>query len=167
MRKFKDGQDREWTLSITMHTAIMLRNDADFEIKDILDPRSTLLTRLGEDSEFLGRVLWTLVSDEAKAANIDEKGFFTALGGDVLDAAINTLVAECFDFFPQAKRAPLQKAWEKIRGIDLQLSAEADQKLDQMTNEELIKILKNQTATGNSLDSISQELLGSIPGDSP
>jgi len=164
MRRFKDALDREWTLAITMHTAILLRNEADFEIKDVLDPRSNLLARLGSDTEFLGQVLWTLVSEEAKSKQIDDRGFFSALGGDILDAAIDTLVAECFDFFPQAKRAPLQKAWEKVKGVDLQLSEQASQKLDEMTPEELMQMLRNQQLTGSDSDSRSLESSESIPG---
>lgn len=164
MRRFKDALDREWTLAITMHTAILLRNEADFEIKDVLDPRSNLLARLGSDTEFLGQVLWTLVSEEAKSKQIDDRGFFSALGGDILDAAIDTLVAECFDFFPQAKRAPLQKAWKKVKGVDLQLSEQASQKLDEMTTEELMQMLRNQQLTGSDSDSRSLESSESIPG---
>lgn len=166
MRKFKDALDREWTLSVNMHTAIQLRTEADFEIKDVLDPKNTVLARLAADSEFLGGVLWVLVSDQADEHKITQKSFFSALVGDHLGAVTDSLVAECFDFFPLQQRLPLQKAWEKAKRISQQLSDEMAQELDRMTDEKLIELAKQQMkemSTGAEPDLKSPESSESTP----
>lgn len=134
MRKFKDREGTEWELTIDMSSAMALKTEVGVDILEIAEGKD--LVQLSGDLLVLGGALWTLVADQAKALNLDDKAFFRRLNGDALEAATEALVAECFDFFPSEKRALLKSAFEKIRSVEKNGIQKAMKTLQETTDEE-------------------------------
>lgn len=161
MRKFKDNQGDEWELAVDFSSALAIKEQAGVDILDIAEGKDLVL--LSTDLLTLGAVFWVLLEDQAKARNIEDgKTLFRRFNGDVLDDATKCLIAECFDFFPPAKRSLLKTAYDKLLAAEAESLARAKEKIDQMTTEEFGKL-----ATGLASDLKSLVNSTSTRGDTP
>lgn len=161
MRKFKDKEGIEWEITIDFSSALAIKQEVGVDILDIAEGKDLVL--LSSDIATLGAVFWVLLQEQAKTREIaDEKALFRRFNGDVLDEATKCLIAECFDFFPPAKRSLLKAAYEKLLAAEAQSLASAQTTLDQMSAEEFGKL-----ATGLASDLKSLAPSASTPGGTP
>lgn len=162
MRTFKDLQRQEWKINITLASAVRLKNEAAFDIKDIAEDPKTL-TRLTTDFMMLAGVFWVLLSDQAGELGLTEDETMKRIaGGDVLENAIDSLVAECFDFFPRQKRSALRHSLERVKELEIAATQQAVNQVDKIIDSQMQKI-----ANGSVLDTNLEELLGSMPASTP
>ncbi len=113
MHIFKDGDGREWRLSLNFHTLERLKASG----VDLTDPQ--VVVRLGDDPYQLGTALWCLAERQAESAGITPEQFAEATAdGDVIEAAVTALVAELVSFTRPARRAVLTKAMAAKRALE-------------------------------------------------
>lgn len=109
---------------------------------DVVNPTSDLIGRLADDPVFLVDVLYVLCKPQADAQGITDEQFGQAMGGDVLSQAVDELLKEIANFFPNGKRQLLTKMIEKIdkleaKAIQMVENRLNDPKIDQLMEEQL------------------------------
>jgi len=137
MKIFKDANGREWKLAVTIRTlkevrdTVRTRAGAPVNLAQLIEfapdgkMDTGLLDELARDPVLLSETLWALVRDQApEGYGIEE--FLLACDGDVLCAAVDLLLEEVVDFFPEAKRRTLRLILNPI----MKLKEDANSKLD-------------------------------------
>ncbi len=127
MKFFKDKENREWKISITLDTVETLRESLKV---DLLDPTGQSIERLGDDLFLLGRTLWMLCEKQADERKITPEQFAEAVAGDPFDSALLAVTEAVTDFFPQRKRLLLQRANGKFQTLREKAEQLAMAKLD-------------------------------------
>ena len=85
------------------------------ELLDLIDPQSSLMSRLFSDPCFLCDVLFVLCAPEAEKRSVSDEDFGRALRGDALDSATEALLQGIADFFPQRRKEVLTELLTKMR----------------------------------------------------
>ena len=75
-------------------------------------------------------LLQVTVKPQADAAGISDEQFAEALGGDALDAAAESLMSECIDFFRPGVRENLAKLREKTKAMDAAMMRQLEAAID-------------------------------------
>jgi hypothetical protein len=110
MKTFTDAANRTWTISLTLGTALAVRDKLDI---DLLCPEAgdpPLLTRLGTDEILLGEVLCALLENQFEAHKVTAEDVRNAFDGRTLLAAQKAFYEELVDFFQSRGRADRAKA---------------------------------------------------------
>lgn len=110
MKTFTDAAGRTWTISLTLGTAMAVKDKLDI---DLLCPEAgdpPLLTRLGTDEILLGEVLCALLENQFEAHKVTTDDVRNAFDGRTLLAAQKAFYEELVDFFQSRGRADRAKA---------------------------------------------------------
>ncbi|NIA06906.1 MAG: hypothetical protein GWP14_04575 [Actinobacteria bacterium] len=110
MKTFNDVSGRTWTISLTLGTAMAVKDKLNI---DLLTPEQgdpPLLTRLGTDEIFLGEVLCALLESQFEAHNVTAEDVRNSFDGQTLLAAQKAFYEELVDFFQSRGRADRSKA---------------------------------------------------------
>ena len=126
MHKFRDGQGREWCVSLNIAQARKVKEQLDG--LNLLDAEQ--LQRLAEDPYTAANVLYVLCERQCQAAGVTDEQFGEALAGDSFEEAVAALLQELVDFFPSRQRGPLKKVLACLEDIKGKAAALAEQKLD-------------------------------------
>lgn len=139
MRIFKDNNGREWRLEVVIRTMKEVRDTVRtaagepvnlarlIEFEPGKPVNTALLDELARDPVLLAETLWALVRDQApEGYGIED--FLLACDGDVLATAVDLLMEEVLDFFPEAKRRTLRLILDPI----MKLREDANLKLDEL-----------------------------------
>jgi len=113
MKTFNDAAGRTWTLSLTLGTAMAVKDKLDI---DLLQPEAgdpPLLTRLGTDEMLLGEVLCALLERQFEANQATADDVRAAFDGKTLLAAQKAFYEEMIDFFQSRGRNDRAKAVAK------------------------------------------------------
>ena len=125
MKKFKDSQDREWSIAVNIGS---IKNVKQVCGIDLLDNQGAgCIEKLADDYVSLIDILCCLVSDQLGETTVEQFG--EALVGDVIERAANALFEDLFDFFPRRRRQVLQALWQKVRAADKEISDYAAEKI--------------------------------------
>ena len=110
MKTFVDTAGRAWTLSLTLGSAMRVKDTLGV---DLLQPEvgePPLLTRLGTDEMMLGEVICSLLAGQFEACSVTEQQVREAFDGKTLLAAQKAFYEELVDFFRKLGRTDLAKA---------------------------------------------------------
>lgn len=147
MSCFTDNSGKKHTLEVNVFTLSRLKREHSIDLTEAIGPNGqALLSRITGDVVTLLDVLASLLQlDEVQleqlARNMDES---------TVEAAVTALVESILDFFPPAKRAPLQKAFRRSIQIVESQTAKALQRLDQMVDSpEFEAAISGQLTAGN------------------
>ncbi len=113
MKTFKDSTGRDWKISLTLGSAMAVK---DLLGVDLLQPEQgdpPLLTRLGTDEMLLGEVLCALLADQFEANGVDGPEVRRAFDGKTLLAAQTAFYDELIDFFRSRGRTDRSTAVAK------------------------------------------------------
>lgn len=105
MRTFIDGDNRTWTVKITIGTAIRVR---ELTGVDILQPETdsgSVAVRLAVDSVFVAQVVTAILRPDIERAGITPEQFADSLDGKAAAAAQTAVTEELRDFFADSGRA--------------------------------------------------------------
>lgn len=105
MATFADATGKEWTVSITVGSLMRVRSETDIDLAAIARKPNELLTMIFEDAEAFAKVLWSLVADQVKAADLDAKIFYGRLDGPTVERAGEAILGGLIDFFPRSQVA--------------------------------------------------------------
>lgn len=117
MKTFTDTAGRTWTLSLTLGTALVVRDKLNV---DLLQPEAgepPLLTRLGTDELLLGEVICCLLEGQFEAHKVTEADVRASFDGQTLLAAQTAFYEELVGFFRSRGRTDRARAVEKQKHL--------------------------------------------------
>lgn len=161
MKTFKDSEDREWQIAMTIDECERVEGLIEVDLLkpseprgDVEDAGGTLVDSLDSDFGLFAKVVFALVSLQAEAKKVDEKAFKKALDGSAMASARKAFWGEMADFFQSHPRivAILEQRAEMGKEVYKKILAE--------TVQEQITAMKT-SGTGSTTSPGSSE---SIPG---
>jgi hypothetical protein len=118
MKTFKDSKDRTWSLEVNVDTIEEIKAATQWNVLDLLDPKSDLARLEGQYPPLLGQLLWPALSDQAKMKEVDEREFRRSINGDVLSAARDILLEEIISFSPKHLRTVAAAVLQKQKTVN-------------------------------------------------
>jgi hypothetical protein len=139
MHTFKDNANRDWTLSLNIGTAMMVKDRLGIDIlqPEIGDP--PLLTRLGTDEMLLAQVIATLLESQFELHKIDAAQIYQCFDGQTFARAHEAFYKELIDFFQSRGRHDRAKAVEKQKNMILAGVKAAETKIDGINVDQVIE----------------------------
>jgi len=124
MKAFTDRAGRNWTITLTLGTAMTVKEQLGV---DLLQPEAgdpPLLTRLGTDEMLLGEVLCAMLQQQFEAQGVTAEDVRNGFDGQTLLAAQRAFYEELIDFFQSRGRTDRAKAVAKqVKMIDAAVTA--------------------------------------------
>jgi predicted DCC family thiol-disulfide oxidoreductase YuxK len=118
MKTFKDSKDRTWSLEVNVDTIEEIKTATQWNVLDLLDPKSDLAQMEAKYPPLLGQLLWPALSDQAKTKEVDEREFRRSVNGDVLSAARDILLEEIISFSPKHLRTVAAAVLQKQKTVN-------------------------------------------------
>jgi len=119
MKTFTDRVGRSWTITLTLGTAMTVKEQLGV---DLLQPEAgdpPLLTRLGTDEMLLGEVLCAMLQQQFETQGVTAEEVRNGFDGQTLLAAQKAFYEELIDFFQSRGRTDRAKAVAKqVKMID-------------------------------------------------
>ena len=114
MRVFKDKKDFSWEIEVNISALKRVKSHLDLNLLDIFkqNPETQkfeLLEKISEDPILLVDLLFVLCEKQVKERNMNAEDFANVFSGEVIENAVNSLLYEIIDFFPETKKAVLKK----------------------------------------------------------
>ncbi|MDD4061990.1 MAG: hypothetical protein PHW08_14990 [Kiritimatiellae bacterium] len=166
MKTFTDTAGRSWSISLSLGSAMSVKDRLDV---DLLQPEvgnPPLLTRLGTDELFLGEVLCVLLEDQFEKHELSESDVKKAFDGKTLLAAQDAFYAELIVFFQNRGRTDRSTAAAKQHITIQKATLAATKKIDEIDLDKLIDKTLDDAMTPTKSGETSGALLepsASIP----
>jgi hypothetical protein len=157
-----DCEGRRWSTVITVGAIKRVQQLVDVNLLEVFDGQ--LLNRLADDPVLLANTLYAVCQPQAEERHIDDVAFGELLVGDAIEEAAEALVRGVASFFPQRRRAALERLWTRLTQARTETLTMATNKLDSPLLEQAL-----QTQIQQLSDQIDQRLseFGSTSGNSP
>lgn len=118
MRTFKDNQDREWTVEITVAAIKRVRGLAGVDLMEVLEGSNGLIEKLVRDPVLLCDVIYAACKPQADERQITDEAFGASMAGDAIEHATAALLEELVDFCPSPRdRANLGRVLKATRDV--------------------------------------------------
>jgi hypothetical protein len=130
MQIFKDNAGRDWSLSLTIGNAMLVKDRLGIDLlqPEVGDP--PLLTRLGMDEMLLAQVIATLLESQFELHKVDAAQVYQCFDGPTFGRAHEAFYKELIDFFQQRGRRDRATAVEKQREMIFAASQAAQRKVE-------------------------------------
>ncbi len=138
MKTFNDTTNRTWTISLTLGTAMAVKDKLGIDLLSPEEGDPPLLTRLGTDEMFLGQVLLALLEPQFEANKVTAEQVRNSFDGQTLLAAQKAFYEELVDFFRNRGRADRSKAVATQMKIIEAATAAIEAKIDGMDIDQMI-----------------------------
>jgi hypothetical protein len=121
MKTFRDTAGREWAITVDVN-AIKRVMKAPIEhlgeplkvnLLALVEPDSDLLKKVVEYPPLVCDIAYALCKPQCDEKGVSDEDFGRAMGGDVLESVLDSIIEETVDFFPQGRRAVLKKVLSK------------------------------------------------------
>ncbi|MDR3234432.1 MAG: hypothetical protein LBT46_12355 [Planctomycetaceae bacterium] len=148
MQIFKDNANRDWTISLNIGTAMMVKDRLGI---DLLQPETgdpPLLTRLGTDEMLLAQVIAALLESQFEFHKVDAHQIYQCFDGQTFARAHEAFYKELIDFFQSRGRHDRSKAVEKQRNMILAGVKAAETKIENINIGEVIETAMNGAISG-------------------
>ena len=139
MKTFNDKDGRVWEISLTLDSAIRVKDALDI---DLLQPEKgdpPLITKLGTDEMLLGAVICALLGDQFEKHNVSEEDVRRAMDGATIMAAQTAFYEELVDFFQHRGRADRAGAIAKQAEVISLAIKQIAEKIDSLDAGETIR----------------------------
>ena len=158
MKAFTDAKGRSWEIELNIRQMKRVRDILGVDLVNVIQTRSDgsiatdTIDRVANDPILLCDILWVLCEQQAKADGVTDEDFGRAMSGDAILGATDALLDEIVDFFPNPKRAILQRLVAAARRAETAAKAALDKAL---STDELDKAVDSLLAgsTGSSTNS--------------
>lgn len=141
MAIFKDLEEREWTLNVTVRTLKEVKKrvkDGNGKPVDLMDLLfGNLAFTLVSDTALFSEILWVLCENQAKSQGISHDTFDAQLYDETLENAWGALEEALLDFFPPKEKVPFQNILRQVR--EIQTAGWEAQNREMATQAELIR----------------------------
>ena len=155
MQVFKDNANRDWSLSLTIGTAMKVKDTLGVDLlhPEVGDP--PLLTRLGTDEMLLAQIIAALLESQFELHKVDAEQIYQSFDGPTFARAHEAFYKELIDFFQKRGRQDRATAVRKqMKMIESGIVA-ATTKIDGIDVDEVIE------------KAMSGVTFGELPGVSP
>ena len=144
MRVFKDKKDNTWEIEITISALKRVKSYLDLNLLDIFKQNQEtqkfeLLEKISEDPVLLVDLLFVLCEKQVKERNMSTEDFANVFSGEVIENAVNALLYEIIDFFPETKKAVLKKILDTGKKMQGEAEKLILEKLDNVNLEQMLK----------------------------
>lgn len=136
MYSFEDLEGREWKLSVTIGSVRQVKETLGVDLLEFPE----VLEKLSGDIYTLCNVLYVLIKPQADKLNVSDVDFGYALGGDVLEKAVDALLNEMINFFPQRRRDLLMKLKTKSGEYQETVLKKAEIKIESLDFSKIIPL---------------------------
>jgi hypothetical protein len=149
MQYVKDVNNFQWEIKVNVNTLRRIKALCGVDLMELIsvnektgNMNTELLERLSSDPILLVDILYATCKPQADEKNITDEQFGELWVGDQIEVAVNTLLGEIINFFPEAKR----KVWQKIKQAS-EMTAQKEknellQELDKISLEDLASRLE-------------------------
>ena len=138
MQTFKDSAGRNWTVSLTLGTAMHVRDKLGV---DLLQPEAgdpPLITRIGTDEILLGEILCALLEDQFEANKVTEADVRNSFDGATILAAQKAFYEELVTFFQSRGRTDRANAVTKQAALIEKAIAAIDDRISILNVEDIV-----------------------------
>ncbi len=144
MKTFIDTQGRTWSITITIGTAMKLRDRLGIDLlqPEVGDP--PLLTRLGTDELLLGEIICVLLESQFEVHKVTAEDVYLAFDGEMLQNAQEAFYQELIHFFRQSGRTDRAQAVEKQRKMIAAGIKAVEARLNQIDETTQVAVILNQ-----------------------
>ncbi len=129
MKAFQDKAGRNWTVSLTIGSAMRVKDKVDVDLLRPEEGKPPTLTRLGLDEVLLARVIACLLEDQFEANKVTAEDVYNAFDGETLLRAQDAFYDEVADFFQKRGRRHLATAVRKQQAVIEKAVALAETKI--------------------------------------
>ena len=139
MQVFTDNSNRTWSLSLTIGSAMKVRETLGI---DLLQPEQgdpPLLTRLGTDEILLAQVIATLLESQFELHRIDADQIYQCFDGPTFARAHEAFYKELIDFFQNRGRDDRAKAVRKQKDVIAAAVKAAETKIESLDVEHVVR----------------------------
>jgi len=139
MQIFKDNANRDWTISLNIGTAMMVKDRLGI---DLLQPETgdpPLLTRLGTDEMLLAQVIAALLESQFEFHKVDAHQIYQCFDGQTFARAHEAFYKELIDFFQSRGRHDRAKAVEKQKNMILAGVKAAESNIEKINVDQVIE----------------------------
>jgi hypothetical protein len=149
MHVFKDNTNRDWTISVNIGTAMLVKDRLGIDLlqPEVGDP--PLLTRLGTDEMLLAQVIATLLESQFELHKIDADQIYQCFDGQTFARAHEAFYEELIDFFQSRGRRDRAKAVEKQKKMILAGIKAAESKIENINVDQVIETAIHGAMSGN------------------
>jgi len=139
MKTFTDTANRTWSISLTIGSAMRVKDTLGVDLLQPEEGDPPHLTRLGTDEILLGKVIACLLAGQFESHKISEADVLASFDGQTLCAAQTAFYEELISFFQLRGRTDRAKAAEKqLKMIEAGVKA-VETKLDGIDVDETIR----------------------------
>lgn len=107
--RFVDSAGRTWPVEITVQTVRDLRRALNVDLLSIIEPESTLISRLANDPVLLADVLYVTCRQECQVRSVSDEEFGRSLGGEAIDAATTAFLEALERFFQNPRQSMIAR----------------------------------------------------------
>ena len=145
MQYVKDVNNFQWEIKVNVNTLKRIKALCGVDLMELIsvnektgEMNTELLERFSSDPILLVDVLYATCKPQADEKNMTDEQFAEVWAGDQIETAVNALMEEIINFFPEAKR----KLWQKINQAS-KITAQKEQnelleKLEKINLEDLL-----------------------------
>ena len=144
MRVFKDKNDFSWEIEVNISALKRVKSYLDLNLLDIFKQNQEtqkfeLLEKISEDPILLVDLLFVLCEKQVKERKMSTEDFANVFSGEVIENAVNSLLYEIIDFFPETKKAVLKKILDTGKKMQGEAEKLILEKLDNVNLEQMLK----------------------------
>jgi hypothetical protein len=117
MQYVKDINNFQWEIKVNVNTLKRIKALCGIDLMELIsvnektgEMNTELLERLSSDPVLLVDLLYATCKPQADEKNMTDEQFAEVWAGDQIEFAVNALMEEIINFFPEAKR----RLWQKI-----------------------------------------------------
>jgi hypothetical protein len=152
MKSFKTKDGVEWTVEVTVGTVKRCLAETGLKLTDLFAADKRVGAFFADDVQFC-LVLAAVIRPQLEERGKTTDDFLSVIDGTCVEQAVEALIGEVADFFPEPRKGQLKKmlakyqaAHEKVRGEDL---AEAERVMETIDFETLIRQTRMNSASSS------------------
>jgi hypothetical protein len=162
MKTFTDRQGRSWTIEVNYTSLRRVKATAGVDLTKLVDPQADIVGQLTSDPFILFDCLVAILQPQLDERGLTAEQFGESLDEESADKAAVALIEAAIDFFQEAKRMLLKRAFAKVtNAAERRQTASLEQALRAVESPEF------ERAIETALDEASRSMSGSSATNSP
>lgn len=154
MRAFKTVDGTEWSVQVNVGTVKRVLDETGLKLTDLFAGDKRLNAFFADDVQFC-LVLAAVVRPQLEERSKTTDEFLSVIDGTCVEQAVEALVGEVADFFPEPRKGQLKRVMAKYQTAHAKLKGECLAEIDRKIEEADFETLIRQTLTNSA--SSSQE----------
>jgi hypothetical protein len=170
MASFQDRHGKTWPIEITLGVLTRVRSETGIDLLTLHEPESPALQALRDDPVALLAVLLVVLRPRLREAGVSDDQFADSLQEEHVWGAVEALLTGMIDYYPPAKRAPLQTLLATLLSAARKVRDKATRTLQQTVGTTDLETLETQivqhidrSMSGGSTSSSPASPAGSTP----